>query len=164
MRTWSNYKKTFSAPNIFDFARSGDLASLAELLTQNPHTDLSQKNHKGYSALMLAIYNGQEVFAEALLRAGAEVNSTDNVGNTILMGAAFKGNLKLINLLLDYGADLNQLNDSGMSAYDWAKIFGRNEVMKLFELKGGINRKHSSLLKNYLNFAKLMIKAISLSK
>lgn len=160
MRTWKNYKQTFTEPSIFDFARSGDLAGLADLLHNDPHLELNQKNHKGYSALMLAIYNGQDVFAEALLRGGADPNSKDLVGNTILMGASFKGNIKLIELLISYGADIFLTNDAGMTAYDWAKTFGRKEVMEFLRARSESDLNETSQVKNYFNFIKLCLKLV----
>lgn len=150
MRKWNDYKKTFGTPSLFDFARAGDLQSLAELIQANPQIDLNQKNHKGYSALMLSIYNNQNIFSEALLRGGADPNSKDNVGNTILMGASFKGNIELINLLLSFGADPLMKNDAGMTALDWAKTFGRQEVISLFKVK--YQMKDRSILDNYFRF------------
>lgn len=161
MKKWTDYKKTFPKPSLFDFARSGDLTGLAELLALDPHLDVNQKNHKGYCALMLAIYNGQDIFAQALLRGGADVNSTDLVGNSVLMGAAYKGNTALIKLLLDWGADAKAVNESGMNAYDWAKTFGRKEAMELLATGSGSEKKPSSLFKNYINFARLALKIIS---
>ncbi len=159
MRTWDEYKNTFGGPSIFDFAREGDLLGFAELLQSDPQLDLNQKNHRGYSPLMLAVYNGQEIFSEALLRAGADPNSVDSVGSTILMGASFKGNIKLIELLLNYGARLDFKNDAGMSAFDWAKTFGRKEAMEYYK-KRGEKFSESSLLKNYLRMLKLSLRLI----
>ncbi len=158
MRKWEDYKKTFESPSIFDFARAGDLAELAELLRSSPDLDLNQKNHKGYSALMLAVYNGQDIFAEALLRGGADPNSSDLVGNTILMGACFKGNIKMIDLLISYGAEIDRVNDAGMSAFDWAKTFGRKEVMNFLITKSTSKLKSKSQARNYFNFLKLGLK------
>lgn len=156
MKSWNDYKKTIRAPSIFDFARSGDLQGLAELIQKDPLIDFNIKNHKGYSPLMLSIYNGQDVFSEALLRGGADPNSKDNVGNTILMGAAFKGNISLINLLISYGADPKMTNEAGMTALDWAQTFGRHEAVKLFTEK--FKMKNRSLLSNYFRFLKLGLK------
>lgn len=150
MKKWNEYKKTFGAPSLFDFARIGDLQGLAELIQTNPEIDLNQKNHKGHSALMLSIYNNQNIFSEALLRGGADPNSQDNVGNSILMGASFKGNIELINLLLTFGADPMTKNNAGMTAYDWAKTFGREEVISLFKDK--YQMKGRSTLDNYVSF------------
>jgi ankyrin repeat protein len=162
MKNWNDYKKTFGVPSLFDFARTGDLQGLAELIKANPQIDLNQKNHKGYSALMLSVYNNQQIFSEALLRAGADPNSKDNVGNSILMGAAFKGNIELINLLLSFGADPMMKNNTGMTALDWARTFGRQEVISFFQ--GKYQMKGRSKLDNYFRFLILGCKLVYTKK
>lgn len=162
MKNWNDYKKTFGVPSLFDFARTGDLQGLAELIQANPQIDLNQKNHKGYSALMLSVYNNQQIFSEALLRGGADPNSKDNVGNSILMGAAFKGNIELINLLLSFGADPMMKNNTGMTALDWARTFGRQEVISFFQEK--YQMKGRSKLDNYFRFLILGCKLVFTTK
>jgi len=130
MKNWNNYKQTYrSESDIFDFARSGDLRGFANLLSQNPNLDLDAKNSKGYSALMLAVYNDQQDFCETLLRGGADANSMDSIGNTVLMACAYKGNLTLLKLLLHFGALTTYENKSKMNVRDWAKMFGREDII-----------------------------------
>ena len=134
MRNWNDYKKTYRAKSdIFDFARVGDLRGFANLLSENAELDLDAKNHRGYSALMLAVYNGQKDFCEALLRGGADVNSRDFLGNTVLMACAFKGNLNILKLLLHFGAITTHKNKSKMNARDWALMFGRTEIIQYLD-------------------------------
>ena len=141
MKTWIEYKATFpDAPDIFACARSGDLRGLANLLQADPQLDLNQKNARGYSALMLAVYHGQADFCEALLRAGVDVNSTDAMENTVLMAAAFKGNKEIIELLIRYGANAERTNRSGMTAHDWAIAFGRKEIAAVLASRAGAPR------------------------
>jgi ankyrin repeat protein len=90
--------------NIFLLARSGDTNKLREFVELSPELDVDQKNHKGYSPLMIAVYNGKVEAAEFLLGKGVDPNSIDLSGNTILMGAAFKGDVGLVKLLLNRGA------------------------------------------------------------
>lgn len=134
MTTWNNYKKTYrTESDIFDFARIGDLRGFANIVSENPNLDLDAKNQKGYSALMLAVYNGEQLFCEALLRGGADVNSRDSIGNTVLMACAFKGNLKLLKLLLHFGAITTYENRTKMNVRDWAKMFKRTEIIQYLD-------------------------------
>lgn len=158
MRTWEQYKETFPAEGIFDWARSGDLKAFAQHMTDNPNFDLDVKNNKGYSPLMLAVYNDQEVFAEALIRCGADVNSTDDADNSILMGACYKGNYSVIRMLLLYGADLNFKNQMGMTAYDWAKMFGHKDILRVIEKSGFKKENGQSLIRSYFNLLRLGLK------
>ena len=134
MTTWKDYKKTCRAESdIFDFARLGDIRGLANILSQNCELDFDAKNNRGYSALMLAVYNGEKDFCETLLRYGVNVNSTDFVGNTVLMAAAFKGDLDILKLLLEFSATTTLKNKTNMDVRDWASMFGRKEILQYLD-------------------------------
>lgn len=155
MKKWNTYKKTFrTEPDLFDFARTGDLRGLADTLTHIPDTDVNAKNSQGYSAQMLAVYNGQKDFCEALLRCGAEVNSIDSVGNTLLMAAAFKGDLNMIKLLLQFNADVAIENKSKMTVRDWALMFKRDNIVQYLDSLYPVE-KSTTKTKNILRFIKL---------
>ncbi|MGB5445809.1 MAG: ankyrin repeat domain-containing protein [Psychromonas sp.] len=157
MKTWNSYKQTYrTEPDLFDFARSGDLRGLANILSDSPDVDINAKNHRGYSALMLAVYNGNTDFCEALLRCGADVNSTDAVGNTLLMGAAFKGDLTIIKLLLQFEASASIVNKSNMTAHDWALMFRRSEVLDYLRHHYSTENT-SSKLKSIIRFIRLAL-------
>lgn len=146
MRTWSDYKKTFrTGPDVFDYARTGDLRGLADLLMSHPETDLNARNHRGFAPLMLAVYHGQRDFCEALLRAGVDADAPDFMDNTLLMAAAFKGNREILDLLVAYGADLTRKNRAGMDAMDWATAFGREEAKLFLQPLLGVRRRRGRL-------------------
>jgi len=156
MKKWASYKATYrTESDIFDFARNGDLRGLADLLTQEPETDLNAKNNRGYSALMLGVYNNQKDFCEALLRCGADVNSTDSIGNTLAMGAAFKGNLDILKLLLTFDADLTLVNHTKMNLRDWALMFNRAEIVDYIDTVYQAEIA-TSKFKNMMKFTKLV--------
>ncbi|UGA56578.1 ankyrin repeat domain-containing protein [Vibrio sp. VB16] len=134
MRNWNDYKTTYrSESDIFDFARVGDFRGLVNILSQHTEIDLDAKNNRGYSPLMLAVYNGERDFCEALLRSGADVNSMDFMKNTVLMASAFKGNVEIIKLLLQFGAITTNRNKTNMNVRDWALMFGRTEVVQYLD-------------------------------
>ena len=161
MKTWKQYAQTYrDQEDIFDFARQGNLRGLVDMFAHNfdstaqLNTDINSRNSRGYSALMLAVYNGEKDFCEALLRLGADVNSTDFVGNTVLMAAAFKGNLNIFKLLLSYGADSKLINQSNMTIKDWASMFGRKDILQFIDENDPENEK-TSKLKIIFRFLKL---------
>ena len=157
MKNWKTYKETYRTEStLFDFARTGDFRGFANFIAQATEFDIDAVNHRGYSALMLAVYNGEEDFCEALLRAGANVNSIDTMGNTVLMGAAFKGNVNLVKLLLHYSADIALENKANMNVRDWAVMFGRKSVLSFLDCNYPLQLS-SSRIKNVLRFIKLSV-------
>lgn len=66
-----------------------------------------------------------------LISQGANVNSTDQEGNSILMGAAFKGHVRIVEILLNAGANRNYKNSKGQDAFQFSNMFGRAEVSNL---------------------------------
>lgn len=159
MSTWKKYKQTFrEEADIFDLARQGDIRELANMLSKHAKSelelDINTQNHRGYSALMLAVYNGEKDFCEALLRFGSDVNSRDFTGNTVLMAAAFKGDIGILKLLLEYGAETKLINKSNMTVRDWALMFGRKNIIQFLDTAYP-EKITSSKFKSILRFLRL---------
>ena len=127
---WARYQQTMATPsNLWTAAKANDTAELTRLLDAGHPID--DRDHRGYSPLMLAAYAGHgEAFAVLLAR-GADPNTADLAGNTVLMGAAFRGFLPIVAQLLAAGADATAKNHGGLDARGFAKNFGRGEVLEL---------------------------------
>ena len=127
MSTWDDYKKTMvEPPTLFGAAKQNDVPLLERLLCEGAAID--ERDHRGYSALMLATYTGNAEAFAFLLGRGADVNSVDFAGNSILMGAAFKGHGAMVDALVARGADLRLKNHAGLDAVGFATTFGRIEI------------------------------------
>lgn len=132
MRSYHEYLKTKQdEAALLQAARAGDLGGIARELLSGANVE--EKNHRGYSPLMLAVYNGHYDAALLLIEAGADVNSSDKGGNSVLMGASFKGYTDLVRLLLRSGAQISSSNYAHQTALDFAKTFGRKEIIPLLE-------------------------------
>jgi ankyrin repeat protein len=152
MRNWDDYKNTFkTSEDVFMLARGGDVLKLKAFLDSNPETPINQKNHKGYSPLMISVYNGNHETSELLLERGADPNSSDLSGNTILMGAAFKGDAEMIKLLIQRGAQKCLKNHKGLTAEEWASAFGRREVLSILKPEANYSR-----FVNFINAIKII--------
>lgn len=87
---------------LFEAARLGRVDMIPALL--HAGADIDATDAKGYTALILASYNGQDEATALLLQAGAAVDRPDLArGNTALMGVAFKGYSTVADLLLGAG-------------------------------------------------------------
>lgn len=153
MRDWNEYKETFNlSGDIFQLARIGEVNKLREFIESNPDFDINQKNHKGYSPLMISAYNSNYEASRLLLRVGADPDSLDFSGNTVLMGAAFKGDADLVRLLLSQGSKRDLKNQQGLTAKDWASAFGRTNIVSILSM----NETQHSKFQNMVNAVKII--------
>ncbi|HEX7674540.1 MAG TPA: ankyrin repeat domain-containing protein [Bdellovibrio sp.] len=137
MRSYSEYLKSKQdEPLLLQAARVGDIGTIAREILAG--ANVNEKNHRGYSALMLTAYNDHYDAAVLLIESGADVNTCDKGGNTVLMGAAFKGHFEILQLLLKEGADIHLRNFANQTALDFAKTFGRKEIIPLLERHGKV--------------------------
>jgi ankyrin repeat protein len=74
--------------------------------------------------------------AEALIRAGADVDATDSQRNTPLMAAAFSGEVEVVGLLLRSRASVDTLDSQGRTALHGPAIRGAADVAKLLLRNG----------------------------
>lgn len=117
------------AGRVFQFARMGHAAELAELFGQGLPANL--RNDKGDSLLMLAAYNGQREAARVILEAGGDPELANDRGQTPLAGAAFKGDIDIASLLLAKGAAVDGTGDGSRTALMTAAMFNRTEMVAL---------------------------------
>ncbi|XP_051879573.1 oxysterol-binding protein-related protein 1-like isoform X2 [Pristis pectinata] len=105
-------------------ARNGDLVGVRQMLEdwKNGKVTLKinckgqSKSNFGWAPLHLACYFGHKDVVEELLKAGADVNVANDVGDTPLHRAAFTGRKELVLLLLQYSADAAVINGDGQTA------------------------------------------------
>ena len=81
--------------------------------------------------LIQAVINNDQEMLTALLEAGADVDQTDDNGNTALMTAAENGNDKMAEILLSYNADIDIENDYDEDAITIARDNGKRHIITL---------------------------------
>ena len=115
---------------FFEAIRNHDLATLESLWQADP-TVLNAPDDRGFTPLILAVYNDQTDVVDFLLEKGVALDGQDASGNTALMGAVFKGHVEIARLLLDKGAFVDVKNDKGATALTYAASFAGHEVIEL---------------------------------
>lgn len=131
-----------SKSDIFDIARSGTLMELKELLSKNPKS-IDEKNKSGYTPLILACYNENDVVAKYIIDNCNDVNLNSGYG-TALMAATIKKNEYLVDYLLKKKADVNISDANGTTALHYAIIFNLNSIAeKLIKAGAKYNLKDS---------------------
>ena len=115
------------------------------LLKAKPKSALDLKNRDSYTALMQAAETGQLALVQALLEAGAAVDSqSDYNGYTALMSAAETGRLDIVQALLEAGAALDFQNSRGYTALIFSASRGHlNIVQALLEAGAAVDLQHS---------------------
>ncbi|HEX8334345.1 MAG TPA: ankyrin repeat domain-containing protein [Segetibacter sp.] len=121
--------------DIFEACRKGDKALVESLYKINPEI-IHVTDIKGYTPLIIAVYNNQPEVVTFLLSMGARTEMHDQVGNTALMGVCFRGYKELVAMLIDAGVDINQRNHQGATALTFAATFGHLEIAEILLKRG----------------------------
>ena len=116
------------AGRVFDLARAGDAASLAQYVDAGVPVNLT--NEKGDTLLMLAAYHGHADAVAALITRGADVDRLNDRGQAPVAGAVFKGEDAVVRALVDGGADPLAGHPT---AVDTARMLGREDLLAVLE-------------------------------
>ncbi len=120
---------------FIDACRRGDDTEVAQLCDLFPLL-INAQDVKGFTPLIIAVYNNQSGVVRLLIEKGADVNAQDAAGNTALMGACFKGYAEMAELLIDAGAEVNLRNFQGAPALTFAATFGQLAIAEQLLEKG----------------------------
>ena len=109
---------------LWKYCEMNDYLFLKKLLSIQKF-DLETKTKEGWTALMIAAYNGAFECLELLINYGANVNATNYNYTTALMYAKTNylntNNKKCLNILIDSGANLHAKDIFGKTLLDWVK-------------------------------------------
>lgn len=113
-------------------AEKGNTAKVLSLLKQG--ADINATDDDGWTALHSAIGMNHWETAEALIAAGAEVNTRRKeqlLDTTPLMDAAACGSLSTVKALLEAGAEVNAATTLGTTALIYAASDGNADIVRL---------------------------------
>lgn len=113
---------------FFYGARTSDMEILREFIISG--VDVNYKGENGYTALMIAAYNGQKNAVDFFLDKKANLCIKDNRGNTALMGAIVAGEDEIAKKLITRD-NCDELTKKRTK--EFAKRFRREEILKLLE-------------------------------
>ncbi len=119
------------ASRVFDMARDGDDAQLADLLEGGLPVDLT--NAAGDTLLVLAAYHAHPAVVALLLSRGADHARANDRGQTALAAAVFRQCEPAVVALLDAGADPGH---GSPSAVETARFFDLPAMAALLSSRG----------------------------
>ena len=82
-------------------------------------------------ALVTATYEGEHELVKELLAKGADINVTNDSGETSVIVAAEFGYVYIIEILIAHGANINVKDNDGDTALDIARYHSNNDTIKL---------------------------------
>ncbi|HYK72433.1 MAG TPA: M48 family metallopeptidase [Pseudoneobacillus sp.] len=128
----SDIESEFEASTPLMTAASENDTEQIEMLIKDG-AKINEQDDEGSTALDWSIFNGNFEAFELLLEKGANPNTVDIYGTTPLMNAVFNENEKMVYVLLENGADPSIKDSDGYTAYDYAKDYGNETIMKILE-------------------------------
>lgn len=141
---------------LFESARTGDLARLTSLLDRHPDRIGIRTEPYGQTMLHLAAIAGHLHIVELLIARGADVNARDVGDNTYPMHwAAAAGHLDVVRRLADAGGDVTgQDDDHALEVIGWASAWegcdddAHREVVELLLSRGARHHIFSAIAMN----------------
>jgi uncharacterized protein len=88
---------------------------------------------RGYTAVMDAVWRGNKDITELLVNKGAALNIVNKEGQTMLILAVGAGRKDICLLLAEHGESPDIKDSMGMSAYGYAKLFRRDDIVQVLE-------------------------------
>ena len=118
------------AAKLFNYARTGDSASLKTYLSAGIPINL--RNSNGDTFLMLASYhNHPSLVAELITDFGADINILNDKGQSVLSGAVFKDYTEVVKVLVEKGGDKLDIRGGKPTAVQCAAMFKRWECAEI---------------------------------
>jgi ankyrin repeat protein len=125
------------ANNISRAAAAGNVAKVRSLLSDgNSPNQVDEDNQR--AGLHEAAMNGNIQIVAILIKAGAQIDIRDKLGNTPLIYASERDHAEVLKLLLDVGAQVDWQNHDGMTALMIAAKNGEVEMVRVL-LEHGAN-------------------------
>jgi len=141
---------TFAEQTILDAAQGNNIDMIEELISDNPNIDVNKKNDYGRTALDFAVSYKNVKMVKLLIKAGADVNSTNNTGDTALSEPYINNpgdsdkRIQIVKALIAAKTDVNIVNNEGNTAL-FGAISSDNtaEVKLLIKAGADVNLKNN---------------------
>ena len=88
---------------------------------------------RGYTPVMDAVWRGNLDITKLLVNKGAELNTINKEGQTNLVLAVGADKVDIVKILVKHGADPDIKDWMGMSAYGYATLFRKDNIIKILK-------------------------------
>ncbi|MFB5086712.1 M48 family metallopeptidase [Psychrobacillus sp. PGGUH221] len=122
--SYSDYSQTPLMQAVID----ADTETVNQLIEEG--VNLEEQDSEETTALLLAIYEGNDEIAEILLQAGADPNTADLYSNALTASINYE-NYYMASVLYEYGANPTELDPEGYSAFDMLGVNNEEEFLEI---------------------------------
>ena len=123
-----NCRTTEGVPILNIAIRNEQVEEVKWLLNYNPDIN-AISNDRGYSAIMDAVWINNFELTKLLIEKNPDLNCIGFDGQNVLVLAVGIGNYSICKLLAENGASPDVKDKMGMSAFEYAKLFNKKEIV-----------------------------------
>lgn len=127
-----NISDSEGTPMLNIAARADNIEAARWLVSCGASLDSVSKD-RGYTAIMDAVWRGNAEMTKFFIEKGAELDTISKDGQTMLVLAVGADKTEIVKVLAENGADPDIKDGMGMSAYDYANLFKKTEILSILE-------------------------------
>lgn len=127
-----NISDSEGTPMLNIAARADNIEAVKWLVSCGASLDSVSKD-RGYTAIMDAVWRGNVEMTKFFIEKGAELDTISKDGQTMLVLAVGADKTEIVKMLAENGADPDIKDGMGMSAYDYANLFKKTEILSILE-------------------------------
>lgn len=127
-----NISDSEGTPMLNIAARVDNIEAVKWLVSCGASLDSVSKD-RGYTAIMDAVWRGNAEMTKFFIEKGAELDTISKDGQTMLVLAVGADKTEIVKMLAENGADPDIKDGMGMSAYDYANLFKKTEILSILE-------------------------------
>ena len=127
-----NSRDEFGTPLLNIAVRNDNIDFVKKLLDAGAKINESSED-RGYTPVMDAVWRGNFEITKLLIEKGAELNTISKEGQSNLVLAVGADRTKICEILATNGADPDIKDQMGMSAYGYATLFKKTEIVEILK-------------------------------
>jgi len=118
---------------MLNIAARNDRLDFVQWLVEQGADINAVSEDRGYTAIMDAVWRGNIEITEYLIKKGSDLNTINKEGQSMLVLAVGANRTQICKILAENGANPDIPDAMGMSAYGYAKLFKKVDIVSILE-------------------------------
>lgn len=127
-----NSKDDLGTPMLNIAVRNDNLTFVKKFIELGANINVVSED-RGYTPVMDAVWRGNEDILKYLIKHGADLNTISKEGQSNLVLAVGANKFKICKLLVENGSDPDVKDMMGMSAYGYATLFKKQDIIDILK-------------------------------